>query len=104
KDRFSEVYDPLEEDLETFKEFLGPELHGWLETKKEGLPKLSYKQKRVPAYIDDEEEAEDLYEQGLTFRNDYESTKQLVADKCKQVKPVLEHLAKRKQEEARKIS
>jgi uncharacterized membrane protein YkvA (DUF1232 family) len=104
KDRFAEAYDALDDDLSVFREFLGPELHGWLESKVEGLPKLSYKQKRVPSYIDDEEEAEDLYEQGLTFQTDYEITEQVLADKFKQVKPVLEHLAKRKQEEARKIS
>ena len=104
RDRFAEQYANLDETLDCFSEFRGPELYGWLASKMDTLPKLSYRNKRVPAYLDDEETAEDLYEQGLTFQTDYEITEELLRDKFKQVKPVLEHLQKRRVEEARKIS
>jgi uncharacterized membrane protein YkvA (DUF1232 family) len=103
RDRFVDQYEGLEEALSCFEEFLGADLYGWLAGKIEGLPKLSYKQKRVPAYLDDEETAEDLYEQGLTFQTDYEITEEILRDKFKQVRPVIEHLQKRKADEAKKI-
>jgi uncharacterized membrane protein YkvA (DUF1232 family) len=102
--RFAEQYETLDDTLQCFREFLGAELYGWLASKIDTLPRLSYRNKRVPAYIDDEETAEDLYEQGLTFQTDYEITDGLLADKFKQVRPVVDHLQKRKVEEARKIS
>lgn len=104
RERFSEIYGPLDEALATFRGFLGPDLYGWLAAKIETLPKLSYRNTRVPAYIDNDEDAEELYEQGLTFQTDYEITEQLLADKFKQTKLVLEHLQRRRQEEAKKIS
>src|SRR5262245_2685154 len=104
RNRFAEQYATLDDALACFSEFLGPEVYGWLASKMDTLPKLSYRNKRVPAYIDDEETAEDLYEQGLTFQTDYEITEEVLRDKFKQVKPVVEHLQKRRTEEARKIS
>ena len=104
RERFSEIYGPLDKALATFRGFLGPDVYGWLAAKIETLPKLSYRNTRVPAYIDNDEDAEELYEQGLTFQTDYEITEQLLADKFKQTKPVLEHLQRRRQDEAKKIS
>jgi uncharacterized membrane protein YkvA (DUF1232 family) len=104
RDRFAEQYQDIDEALDCFREFLGPELYGWLEAKREGLARLSYRNKRVPSYLDDEENAEDLYEQGLTFQTDYEITEEVLRDKFKQVRPVVDHLQKRKTEEARKIT
>jgi uncharacterized membrane protein YkvA (DUF1232 family) len=104
RDRFAEQYDPLDETLACFSEFLGPEIYGWLAAKIEVLPKLAYRNKRVPAYIDDEEDAEELYDQGLSFQTDYEITEEVLADKFKQTRPVLDHLHKRKVEEAKRIS
>jgi hypothetical protein len=102
--RFAEQYDPLDDTLQCFQEFLGVDLFGWLVAKVETLPKFSYKNKRVAAYIDSDEAAEDLYDQGLTFQTDYEITEQVLADKFKQTRPVIEHLQKRRQDEAKKIS
>jgi len=102
--RFVEQYERLDDVLQTFREFLGADVFGWLPGKIDSLAKLSYRNTRVPAYIDDDEQAEELYEQGLTFQTDYEITEQLLRDKFKQTKPVLEHLQKRRQEEAKKIS
>jgi uncharacterized membrane protein YkvA (DUF1232 family) len=104
RERFSEQYDRLDDVLQTFREFLGADIFNWLAGKIDSLAKLSYRNTRVPAYIDDDEQAEELYEQGLTFQTDYEITDALLRDKFKQTKPVLEHLQKRKQEEAKKIS
>lgn len=103
-ERFAEQFSNLDEQLVCFREFLGPELYGWLQTKATGLPNLVYRSKKVHAYIDDEENAADLYEQGLTFQTDYDITEAVLADKFKQVKPVVDHLQKRKTEESRRIS
>ena len=102
--RFVEQYERLDDVLQTFREFLGADIFNWLAAKIDSLAKLSYRNTRVPNYIDDDEQAEELYEQGLTFQTDYEITEQLLRDKFKQTKPVLEHLQKRKLEEAKKIS
>ncbi|HJZ85796.1 MAG TPA: hypothetical protein VKN99_11530 [Polyangia bacterium] len=104
RQRFAEHYEGLDDALGCFQQFLGPELYGWLAGKVVSLPRLAYRNKRVPAYLDDVENADDLYEQGLTFQTDYEITEQVLADKFKQVRPVVEHLQKRKTDEARKIS
>jgi len=104
RDRFAEQYEPLDDALACFREFLGSELYDWLASKIDGLPKLALRNKRVGAYMDDEENAEDLYEQGISFQTDFEITEELLADRFKQVRPVLDHLRQRKSEEARKIT
>jgi uncharacterized membrane protein YkvA (DUF1232 family) len=104
RQRFAEQYDRLDEVLGVFREFLGPEVYGWLAAKIDSLPKLSYRNRKVPEYLDNDEDAEELYEQGLTFQTDFEITEHLLGDKFKQTRPVLEHLQKRRQEEAKKIS
>ena len=104
RDRFADQYAGLDEAIACFRDFLGPDLYGWLASKIDGLARSSYRNKRVATYIDDDENAEDLYEQGLTFQTDYEITEHVLADKFKQTRPVIEHLQKRKVEEGKKIS
>jgi uncharacterized membrane protein YkvA (DUF1232 family) len=104
RDRFADQYERLDDALTCFQEFLGPDLFPWLLGKLQGLDKLAYRGLKVPAYIDDDEAAEELYELGLTFQTDYEITEQVLADKFKQVRPVVDHLQKRKADEAKKIS
>ena len=84
RERFAEQYEGLDEALACFQEFLGKDLYGWLADKVQHLPRLSYKNKKLPTYIDDDEDAEELYEQGLTSQTDFEITEGLLRDKFKQ--------------------
>ncbi len=99
--RFGEVYERLDEDLKTFEEFLG-ELWPWLRGKLPGFVKLAFKGKKAPQYIDDEEAASFLYEQGLEFQTNYPVNEEQVRNRLRRGEQVLELLNRRRAEEAKK--
>jgi hypothetical protein len=103
RERFAEIYQTLDQDLALYAQALG-ELYSWLASKIDGLPKLVYRSKRVATYVDDGEAAEFLYEEGLTFQAVYDIVEETLAGRLKLAKPILEHLAKRRAEDARRIS
>src|SRR5688572_21410624 len=70
RDRFSDFFASLEEELAVCKKAMG-DLYAWLDSLVDGLTKLEYKGKKVPAYLDDEEQSELLYEDGLAFATEY---------------------------------
>src|SRR5262249_8922162 len=71
RDRFGEVYDKLDDDCTVFGDYLG-ELWPWLTSKLSGFPKLVLKGKKPAQYIDDDEAATLLYEEGLEFQTNYD--------------------------------
>jgi uncharacterized membrane protein YkvA (DUF1232 family) len=101
--RFSDEFATVTADLDTFRSSLG-DLFTWLQGKVPTLSKQVYKGKRVKDYVDDEEAAQFLYDEGLEFRTNYDITEEHLADRLKRVQPIVEHLTKRRTEEARKIS
>ena len=94
KNRFAEYYDTLGEDLDLCRQAMG-ESYAWLEQKMDGLHKLLYKNKKVPQYIDDDEAAESLYEDGLAFGTDYPIDEEKLSMRLKKPETLLEPLRKK---------
>ena len=70
--------------------------------KLEGFRKAPYKGKTPSQYVDDEEAASFLYEEGLEFQTNYNVTEDKVRNKVRRVDAILEWLTKRRAEDAKK--
>lgn len=102
RERFeSEVYGKLDEDLRIFEEVLG-DLWPWLTGKLEGFRKPPYKGKTPSQYVDDDEAASFLYEEGLEFQTNYNVTEDKVRNSVRRVDAIVEQLEKRRAEDAKK--
>ena len=99
--RFGEVYERLDDDLKTFEEFLG-ELWPWVLGKLPGFVKLVFKGKKAPQYVDDDEAASFLYEQGLEFQTNYPVNEEQVRNRVRRGDQIVEMLNRRRAEEAKK--
>ena len=97
----AEVYGKLDEDLKMFEDVLG-DLWPWLTGKLEGFRKPSYKGKTPSQYVDDDEAAAFLYEEGLEFQTNYNVTEDKVRNSVRRVDAILESLNKRRTEDAKK--
>ena len=98
--RFPELFEELEATLGLCKSVMG-ELMTWLESKVGGLQKVEYKGRKVPAYLDNDEAREQLFDDGLVFRTDYPVDEKTITDKLKKAATVVEVMKRRKSEEAR---
>mgnify|MGYP001822659633 CR=1 FL=1 len=101
KSRFEDFFGALDAELDISKEAMG-ETFGWLESKVDLLKTLEYKGKKVPAYIDDDEAVEFLYEEGLGFATEYPVDEETLGDKLKKASTILEVMDRRKAEDTRK--
>jgi hypothetical protein len=99
----AEGYGRLDEDLKLFAEVLG-DLWPWLTGKIETFRKPPYKGKTPSQYIDDDEAASLLYEEGLEFQTNYNVTEDKVRNSVRRVDAILESLNKRRTEDAKKKS
>ena len=97
----AEVYGKLDEDLTAFEEVLG-DLWPWLTGKLETFRKPPYKGKTPSQYVDDDEAASFLYEEGLEFQTNYNVTEDKVRNSVRRVDAILESLNKRRVEDAKK--
>ena len=100
RDRFPELFDNLEDNLKLCKSVLG-DLVTWLESKVGTLKSVDYKGKKVPAYLDNDEAREALFDDGLVFRTDYPVDEKTIGDKLKKAATVIETMKRRKADEAR---
>ena len=100
RDRFPELFDNLEDNLKLCKSVLG-DLVTWLESKVGGLKSVDYKGKKVPAYLDNDEAREQLFDDGLVFRTDYPVDEKTIGDKLKKAATVIDTMKRRKADEAR---
>ena len=100
RERFSELFDGLDEDLKVCRGLMG-DLMTWLETKVAGLRTQNYKGKKLPLYLDNDEARETLYEDGLAFRTDYPVDDKIIGDKLKKASTVTDAMRRRKAEETR---
>jgi hypothetical protein len=103
KDRFEEYFTTLDGDLDLCSQVMG-DTYAWLQGKIAGLPKQSYKGKKVPQYLDDDEEAESLYEDGRAFATDYPIDEDKLAMRLKRPETLLEPLRRKAAEEKKKIA
>ncbi len=102
RERFPEVFDTLEQDLELCRAAMG-DLMTWLESKLEGLNKLELKGKKIKTFLDDDVAREDLFEDGLAFRTDYPIDDRTIGDKLKKASTVTDVMRRRRAEELGKI-
>jgi len=100
RDRFPELFDNLEQDLAAAGKVLG-DLLPWLQGKVRGLKNQSYKGRKAPVFLDDDEAREELYEDGLAFRTDYPVDDKIIGDKLKKASTVTDVMRRRRAEEAR---
>jgi uncharacterized membrane protein YkvA (DUF1232 family) len=98
--RFPEVFETLDQDLELCKAQMG-DLMTWLDGKTATLKNLEYKSKKSPAFLDDDEAREELFEYGLVFRTEYPIDEETIGDKLKKASTVTDVMKKRRAEEAR---
>ena len=102
RDRFSgEVYGTLNDDIATLTAGLG-ELWPWLTGKLQTFAKLGYKGKKPAEYVDDEETASFLYEEGLEFQTNYNVTEEQVRNKLRRAEQIVELLNKKRTDELKK--
>jgi uncharacterized membrane protein YkvA (DUF1232 family) len=100
KARFPEVFETLEKDLELCNGQLG-DLIGWLDKKVDGLVAQEHKGKKAPAFLEDDEAREELFEDGLVFRTDYPIDEETIGDKLKKASTVTDVMKRRRAEEMR---
>ena len=100
RSRFPELFDNLDENLKLCKSIMG-DLMTWLESKVSTLKSIDYKGKKVPAYLDNDEAREQLFDDGLVFRTDYPVDEKTIGDKLKKAATVLDTMKRRKADEAR---
>lgn len=100
RDRFPELFDNLAQDLAAVGKVLG-DLLPWLEGKVRVLKNQSYKGRKAPVFLDNDEAREELYEDGLAFRTDYPVDDKIIGDKLKKASTVTDVMRRRRAEEAR---
>jgi hypothetical protein len=101
KDRFPELFESLDDNLQLCRGVLGGDLWTWLEGKLKTLPTTDYKGKKVPKYLDDDVAREQFFDDGLVFRTDYPVDEKTIGDKLKKAQTVIDVMKRKKAEEQR---
>jgi hypothetical protein len=104
RDRFSELYGRLDEELEVFEQAFGAPLIQWLDGKWASLRRAVYARKKIPMFVDDEEVGTFLYDEGLRFGTEYPISEKTLAGRLKQSQPVIDHLHRKWEQDKRKIT
>ena len=100
RDRFPELFEHLDEELKICKTVMG-DLMTWLEGKVTTVQKIEYKGRKVPAYLDNDEAREKLFDDGLVFRTDYPVDEKTIGDKLKKASTIVDVMNRRKAAEVR---
>jgi hypothetical protein len=103
RERFEELYTSLDADLTVCKNALG-DAYSWVEGKVANLHKHQYKLQKVAKYLDDDEEAELLYEDGLAFGTEYPIDEDKLKMRLKKPETLLEPLRRRAADDRKKIA
>ena len=103
RDRFSENYGRLDEELALFRESLGSEIIDWIDSRWGALLKAVYGKKKVSLFVDDEEVGTFLYDEGLRFGTEYPITEKSLAGRVKQAQPFIDHLSRKRDQDRKKI-
>ena len=104
KDRFPENFANLDEELALFEKAFGTDVVTWMDSRWPSLMKVVYAKKRIPQFVDDDEVATFLYDEGLRFATNYPVTEKFLAGKLKQGQTVVEHLQRKRDQDRKKIS
>ena len=104
RERFAENYGRLDDELAMFRQALGDDILDWLDSRWAALSKAVYAKKKIPMFVDDEEVGTFLYDEGLRFGTLYPITEKSLAGRVKQVQPFIDHLARKRDQDRRKIT
>ena len=102
--RFAEDYTRFEEELGLFRQALGGDIVDWLDSRWASMLKGVYAKKKVAMFVDDEEVGTFLYDEGLRFATLYPITEKSLAGRVKQAQPFVDHLARKRDQDKRKIT
>lgn len=103
RERFSENYSNLDEELNTFRSALG-DLVDWLDSRWGILLKAVYAKKKVSQFVDDEEVGTFLYDEGAKFGTNYPISEKTLAGRLKQAQPIVDHLIRKREQDKKKIT
>ena len=103
RQRFSENYDALDGELQTFRRALGDDVVDWLDSRWGALQKVVYAKKKIPMFVDDEEVGTFLYDEGLKFGTNYPISEKYLAGRVKQAQPFVDHLVRKRDQDKKKI-
>lgn len=103
RERFEEYFTNLDAELELCAKAMG-DTYTWFAGKVAHLNRQVYKSKKVPVYIDDDESAELLYEDGLAFATEYPLDENKLHMRLKRPETLLEPLRRKVAEEKKKIA
>jgi hypothetical protein len=104
RERFAEDYTRFDEELGLFRQALGGGIVDWLDSRWGSLLKGVYAKKKVAMFVDDEEVGTFLYDEGLRFATLYPITEKSLAGRVKQAQPFVDHLARKRDQDKRKIT
>jgi hypothetical protein len=104
RQRFAEDFERVDQELELFRQTLGEEIVGWLDSRWGSLLKAVYSKKKIPMFVDDEEVGTFLYDEGLRFGTLYPISEKSLAGRVKQVQPFIDHLARKRDQDKKKIT
>ncbi|HEX4454518.1 MAG TPA: hypothetical protein VH143_26840 [Kofleriaceae bacterium] len=100
RERFPELFENLEANLAMCKSMMG-ELMTWLDNKVNSLKNLTYKGKKLPQYLDNDEARGELFDDGLVFRTEYPVDETRINDKVKKASTILDALRRTRSDEQR---
>jgi hypothetical protein len=103
RQRFAEDFTRFEEDLQLFRQTLGAETVDWLDGRWAMLGRGVYAKKKIPMFVDDEA-GTFLYDEGSRFSTLYPITEKTVAGRIKQAQPFLDHLARKRDQDKKRIT
>ena len=104
RERFAEDYGRLDEELKLLRQAFGDEIVDWLDSRWGSLLKAVYAKKKIAMFVDDEEVGTFLYDEGLRFGTLYPITEKSLAGRVKQGQPFVDHLARKRDQDKRKIT
>jgi hypothetical protein len=104
RERFAEDFERSDEDLKLFRQSLGDDIVDWLDSRWASLGKAVYSKKKIPMFLDDEEVGTFLYDEGLRFGTLYPITEKSLAGRVKQAQPFIDHLARKRDQDKKKIT
>jgi hypothetical protein len=104
RERFAEDFTRFDEELKLFRQALGDDIIEWLDSRWSWMLKAVYAKKKIPMFVDDEEVGTFLYDEGLRFGTLYPITEKSISGRVKQVQPFVDHLARKRDQDKRKIT
>lgn len=102
--RFAEDFARFSDELALFRSVLGDDIVEWLDSRWGSFLKGVYAKKKISQFVDDEEVGTFLYDEGSKFGTMYPISEKSVAGRVKQAQPFIDHLARKRDQDKKKIT